>query len=147
MPINMNIKIITGRRGMNIKRILQEYDRDFEGYENILKFPETEICHSYDLCDCILKFIQKNYEENKNIVIITYSEVVLDATRLWVARNSFEGARCIMLINNSKLIESKINTVGEMDNWERGTFDIKQKILYELFKIRRNRESIKKENI
>ena len=57
----MNIKIITGRRGMNIKRILQEYDRDFEGYENILKFPETEICHSYDLCDCILKFIQKNY--------------------------------------------------------------------------------------
>ena len=43
MAINMNIKIITGRRGMNIKRILQEYDRDFEGYENILKFPETEI--------------------------------------------------------------------------------------------------------
>ena len=114
----MNIKIITGRRGMDIKGILQEYDRDFEGYENILKFPETEICHSYDLCDYILKFIQKNYEENKNIVIITYSEVVLDATRLWVARNSFEGAKCIMLINDSKLIESKINTVGEMDNWK-----------------------------
>ena len=57
----MNIKIITGRRGMDIKGILQEYDRDFEGYENILKFPETEICHSYDLCDYILKFIQKNY--------------------------------------------------------------------------------------
>lgn len=65
MAINMNIKIITGRRGMDIKGILQEYDRDFEGYENILKFPETEICHSYDLCDYILKFIQKNYEENK----------------------------------------------------------------------------------
>ena len=61
MPINMNIKIITGRRGMNIKRILQEYDRDFEGYENILKFPETEILRFRKRKILKRKFFEKRF--------------------------------------------------------------------------------------
>ena len=129
----MNIRVITGQQGVNI----------FEAYNgfvgNIILFPETEICHSYDLCEHVMQVVQKYFETDSDVNIVTYSEVVLDAIRLWVARNKFENAECVNVLLDGNCINTSIDKYGEMETWVNGVFDVKQVILRELFEIRKER--------
>ena len=129
----MKIRVITGQQGVNIFEVYNE----FAG--NIIKFPETKTCHSYDLCEHVMQVVQKYFETDSDVNIVTYSEVVLDAVRLWVARNKFEGAECINVLSDGNCINVSINKNGEMETWVKGVFDIKQIILRELFEIRKER--------
>lgn len=130
----MKIKIVTGQRGTNIEKKSCE----FQG-ETII-FPESKNCHSYDLCDYVMETIQESCNADRDLIIVTYSEVVLDATRLWIARNRFNGAECINVLTNGSYINVPINENGEMENWVGGVFDIKSIILKELFEIRQSRK-------
>lgn len=130
----MNIKIITGQKGTDIKNSAYK----FQG--SIILFPETQECHSYDLCEDVMRIVQKSFDSDRNLIIVTHSEVVLDAVRLWVARNSFEYAECVNVLSDGSFIDVPINKNGEMDKWINGVFDIKNVILRELFEIRRSRK-------
>ena len=135
----MRIWVITGQQNVDIL----EKSKDFntETYKGeVLEFPEVTPCHSYDLCEKILSLVHKYYEKDKNLIIVTYSEVVLDAVRLWVARNSFEYAECVNVLSDGSFINVPINKNGEMDKWINGVFDIKSVILRELFEIRKSRK-------
>lgn len=129
----MKIRVITGQQGVNIFEVYNE----FAG--NIIKFPETKTCHSYDLCEHVMRIVQDHFESDSDVDIVTYSEVVLDAVRLWVARNKFEGAECINVLLDGNCINVSIDKYGEMETWVNGVFDIKQVILKELFEIRKER--------
>ena len=129
----MRIRIITGQQGVDI---LNTY-KGFIG--NIIEFPESEICHTYDLCEHVMRIVQDNFETDSDVDIVTYSEVVLNAVRLWVARNKFEGAECVNILSDGNCINVQIDENGEMETWVNGVFDVKQVILKELFEIRKER--------
>lgn len=129
----MRIRVITGQQGIDILESANEFKCD------IIKFPETEICHSYDLCEHIMQIVQDYFDIDKCLIIVTYSEVVLDAVRLWVARNKFEDAECINVLSDGNIINVSIDENGNMKEWIGGVFDIKRIILRELFKIRKER--------
>lgn len=129
----MRIRVITGQQGIDILESAKEFKGD------IIKFPETEICHSYDLCEHITQIVQDHFDIDKCLIIVTYSEVVLDAVRLWVARNKFEDAECINVLSDGNIINVPIDENGDMKEWIGGVFDIKRIILRELFKIRKER--------
>ena len=129
----MRIRVITGQQGIDILESAKEFKGD------IIKFPETEICHSYDLCEHIMEIVKNHDDINKDLTIVTYSEIVLDAVRLWVARNKFEDAECVNVLSDGNIINVPIDENGDMKEWIGGVFDIKRIILRELFKIRKER--------
>ena len=129
----MRMRVITGQQGVDI---FNTY-KGFIG--NIIEFPESEIYHAYDLCEHVMRIVQDNFEADSDVDIVTYSEVVLDAVRLWVARNKFEGAECINVLSDGNCINAPIDKYGEMETWVNGVFDVKQVILRELFEIRKER--------
>lgn len=129
----MRIRVITGQQGIDILESTKEFKGD------IIKFPETEICHSYDLCEHIMQIVQDHFDIDKCLIIVTYSEVVLDAVRLWVARNKFEDAECVNVLSDGNIINVPIDENGDMKEWIDGVFDIKRIILRELLKIRKER--------
>lgn len=129
----MNIKVITGQQGSDIENSVYK----FKG--SIILFPETQQCHSYDLCEDVMRTVQKSFDSDRDLIIATYSEIVLDAVCLWVARNSFENAECINVLSDGSIVNVPINKNGELDRWIDGVFDIKMLILRELFEIRRSR--------
>lgn len=129
----MKIRVITGKQGVDIFNVY----KGFIG--NIIEFPESEICHAYDLCEHVMQAVQKHFESDSDVDIVTYSEVVLDAVRLWVARNKFEGAECVNILSDGNCINVQIDENGEMETWVNGVFDVKQVILKELFEIRKER--------
>ena len=130
----MKIKVITGQRGIDIEKSACK----FQG--TTITFPETQNCHPYDLCEDIMRTLQEFYEENRDLIIFTYSEVVLDSVRLWVARNSFEYTECINVLSDGNIVNVSIDKNGEMEKWIDGVFDIKRIILKELFEIRQSRK-------
>ena len=131
----MKIKVVTGQQGTNILEVSKSFDGD------LIEFPETEICHSYDLCEHVMQIVQEHVDrdKDKNLIIVTYSEIVLDAVRLWVARNKFENAECVNILSDGNCVNILINKNGEMEKWIDGVFDIKNIILKELFEIRKER--------
>ena len=129
----MRIRVITGQQGVDI----------FNAYKgfigNIIEFPESEICHAYDLCEHVMRIVQENFDADSDVDIVTYSEVVFDAVRLWIARNKFEGAERVTVLLDGNCINASIDKYGEMETWVNGVFDVKRVILRELFKIRKKR--------
>lgn len=131
----MKLRVITGQQGVDIFEKYKEFS------SNIIEFPETEVCHSYDLCEHVMKIVQDHFETDVDVDIVTYSEVVLDAVRLWVARNKFEDAECVNVLSDGNCINVPIDKYGEMETWVNGVFDVKSVILRELFEIRKDRQS------
>ena len=130
----MKIKIITGQRYGDLTKIAKNYN-------NIVYYPEAKEIHPYNLADNIVELCAKHYNENKDLIIVTYSEIVLDAVRLWGARTKHcDILECVNVLNNDEINIAKFNEFGEMDFWEDGVFDIKRIILKELFKIKRNKK-------
>lgn len=130
----MKIKIITGQRNGDFSQIAKNYN-------NIVYYPESKEIHPYNLADNILELCEKHYNENKDLIIVTYSEIVLDAVRLWGARAKHcDILECVNVLNNGEIRIAKFNEFGEMDFWEAGVFDIKTIILKELLEIRRNKK-------
>lgn len=107
----MNIKIITGQQGSDLLHYANKYDG------TKVEFPEVNICHSYDLCENVMEITQEYYDRDIDLIIVTYSEIVLDSIRLWVARNKFSNAECINVLSDGNYINVPINENGEMDRW------------------------------
>lgn len=127
----MKIKLVTGQRYGNLKKVVEE------GTDTIW-YPEAKEIHPYNLADNILELCEKHYNENKDLIIVTYSEIVLDAVRLWGARTKHcDILECVNVLNNGEIHIAKFNEFGEMEFWENGVFDIKSVILKELFETRR----------
>lgn len=130
----MEIKIVTGQRNADLAQIVRNYN-------NVEYYPESKRIHLYNLADNILELCKKHYNENKDLIIVTYSEIVLDAVRLWGARTKHcDILECVNVLNNGEIRIAKFNELGEMDFWEDGVFDIKTIILKELFEIRRHKK-------
>lgn len=131
----MRLRIISGQQGVDILEASKGYNDD------IIAFPEIKICHPYDLCEHVMREIQEYYDKNMDLNIVTYSEVVLDAARLWVARNQFENAECINILSNENLIIVPIDKYGELEKWVEGVFDTKMIVLRELIAIKIKRRN------
>lgn len=127
----MKIKVITGQQGANILEASKSFDGD------LVEFPETEICHSYDLCEHVMKIVQEHVDKDMNLIIVTYSEIVFDSVRLWIARNQFEDAECVNVLSDGDYLVVPIDKNGKIENWVNGVFDVKSIILRELLEIRK----------
>ena len=133
----MIIRIITGQRKADL---ISYYNNNFKSYKgDILLYPETKTWHSYDLTDNIMENVHEHINKNKDLIIITYSEIVLDAARLQMAKHSFKNGQCINVMDNNSVIKSDIDENGELSEWPTGVFDIKLVILKELFQIKKER--------
>lgn len=127
----MKIKLVTGQRYGNLKKAV------VEGIDTIW-YPEEKEIHNYDLVEEILELCDKYYNTDKDLIIVTYCECVLDAMRLWGARTKHcDILECHNVMNDGEIHIAKFNEFGEMEFWENGVFDIKSVILRELFETRR----------
>ena len=109
-------------------------------YEHVKYFPEEKTLHPYKLSKKILELCDMYFKANKDLAIVTYSEIVLDSIRLWGARTKHcDIVECINVLDNGETHIAKLNKFGGMDFWEDGVFDIKSVILKELLKIRYRR--------
>lgn len=94
----------------------------------------------YKLSERILKLCDAYFKSNEDLIITTYSEIVLDSVRLWGARTGHcDILKCISCMDNGEIRTSGFNKYGEMDVWENGIFDIKKVILKELLDIKRGK--------
>lgn len=85
-----------------------------------------------------MKLCDTYFKANEDLIITTYSEIVLDSVRLWGARTGHcDILKCINCMDNGEIRTSGFNEYGEMDVWENGIFDIKKVILKELFNIKK----------
>ena len=85
-----------------------------------------------------MKLCDTYFKANEDLIITTYSEIVLDSVRLWGARTgNCNLLKCISCMDNGEIRTSGFNEYGEMDVWEEGVFDIKRAILKELLEIKR----------
>lgn len=126
----MEIVIITGQRNGNLSVI--------GDYKHIRYFPEQITLHPYKLSEKILKLCDIYFKANEDLVIVTYSEIVLDSVRLWGTRTGHcDILKCINCMDNGEIRTSGFNEYGEMESWEEGVFDIKRAILKELLEIKR----------
>ncbi len=130
----MEIKIVTGQRNADLAQMVRTYN-------NVEYYPESKKIHPYNLVDNILELCEKHYNQNQDLIIVTYSEIVLDAIRLWGARTAHcDIVECINVLDNGETHIAKLNKFGGMDFWEDGVFDIKSVILKELLKIRKSKD-------
>ena len=128
----MEIMIITGQQNGNLYLPVK--------YEHVEYFPEEKTLHPYKLSKKILELCDMYFKSNKDLVITTYSEIVLDSIRLWGARTgNCNILKCINCMDNGEIHTSFFNEYGEMDTWEHGVFDIKENILKELLDIKRKK--------
>ena len=64
----MNIKIITGQQGVDIEK----YSCKFQS--TTIAFPESRNCHSYNLCEDVMKTVQEFYDVDKDLMfLVLYS--------------------------------------------------------------------------
>ena len=128
----MEIIIVTGQQNGNLYLA--------GNYEHVKYFPEQSTLHPYKLFEKILKLCDMYFKANEDLVITTYSEIVLDSVRLWGARTGHcDILKCISCMDNGEIRTSTFNEYGEMDVWENGIFDIKRIILKELLDIKREK--------
>ena len=128
----MEIIIVTGQQNGNLYLA--------GNYEHVKYFPEQDILHPYKLSERILELCDIYSKANEDLVIVTYSEIVLDSVRLWGARTGHcDILKCINCMDNGEIRTSGFNEYGEMDVWENGIFDIKKVILKELLDIKRGK--------
>ena len=128
----MEIIIVTGQRNGSLYLA--------GNYEHVKYFPEQSTLHPYKLSEKILKLCDTYFKANEDLIITTYSEIVLDSVRLWGARTGHcDILKCINCMDNGEISTSGFNEYGEMDVWENGIFDIKKVILKELFDIKRGK--------
>ena len=126
----MEITAVTGERDVNLNNWC--CDRQ----SNLIKFPEAKAIHPYDLFDEVMNIIQESFESDQDLIILTYSEIVFNTVRLWVARNHFEGALLVYMHDDRSGEAMPMSKDGEIDSWPRGMFDLEQKILHELIGIK-----------
>lgn len=128
----MEIIIITGQQNGSLYIPVK--------YEHVKYFPEERTLHPYRLFKKILELCDMYFKANKDLVITTYSEIVLDSIRLWGARTgNCDILKCINCMDNGEIHTSFFNEYGEMDTWENGVFDVKKVILKELLDIKRKK--------
>lgn len=128
----MEIIIITGQQNGNLHLA--------GDYEHVKYFPEQNTLHPYRLSERILELCDMYFKANKDLVIATYSEIVLDSARLWGARTgNCNILKCITCMDNGEVHTSTFNEYGEMNTLEHGVFDIKKAILKELLDIKRKK--------
>lgn len=126
----MTIKLVTGQRNGNLKKAVEE------GTDTIW-YPEAKEIHNYDLVEEILALCDKYYNADRNLIIVTYCECVLNAMRLWGSRTKHcDILECHNVMSNGEIHIAKFNEYGEMEFWEPGVFDIKSVILKELVESR-----------
>lgn len=111
----MKIKLITGQRYGELKKVVEgETDID------IVWYPEEKEIHNYDLIEEILELCDKYYNTDKDLIIVTYCECVLDAMRLWGARTKHcDILECHNVMNDGEIHIAKFNEYGEMEFWEK----------------------------
>ena len=103
----MEIIIVTGQRNGNLYLA--------GNYEHVKYFPEQSTLHPYKLSEEILKLCDTYFKANENLIITTYSEIVLDSVRLWGARTGHcDILKCINCMDNGEIRTSGFNEYGEM---------------------------------
>ena len=129
----MKITVVTGERGSIPNNWYWDRQSSFIG------FPEAKVIHQYDLFDEVMNIIQESFESDRDLIILTYSEIVFNTVRLWVTRNQFDKASLIYMHDGraSKIIAISKN--GEIDPWPQGMFNLEAKIMKELITVRMER--------
>lgn len=129
----MEIKVISGQRNANIEKALKKLNID-----NCIEYPEVEIIHNYDLSEKIMKLCDEYHTQNKDLKIITYSEIVVNSIRLWTIRtNNIDLFKMISVMDSGEIKETKMDESGELLEWENGVFDVQLVILNEILKAKK----------
>lgn len=128
----MKITIITGDCGVDVTNISCA-DKDIEN------LPERKILNQYDLSEYIYKKAEEMYIKNKNLTIITYSDVVFDTIRVFVRDCNYNfkysnydkkcSCECIFVDKDGKNNIYNILDTGKLAHWRDGMFDVKQELL------------------
>lgn len=128
----MKITIITGDRGVDVTNISCA-DEDIEN------LPERKILNQYDLSEYIYKKAEEMYIKNKDLTIITYSDVVFDTIRVFVRDcnynfkyNNYDkkcNSECIFVDKDGENNIYNILDTGKLAHCRDGMFDVKKELL------------------
>ena len=126
----MRIIIISGQRNADIQKALQQLNLN-----DCIQYPESEILHNYDLSEKVMELCDACHTQNRDLKIVTYSEIVVNSARLWAIRTNNIGLfKMVSVMDNGETRETKMDESGELIKWEDGVFDIQQLLLSEIFK-------------
>lgn len=79
----MKIVIISGQKNADIQKALQKLNLN-----DCIQYPESEILHNYDLSEKVMELCDACHTQNRDLKIITYSEIVVNSARLWAIRTN-----------------------------------------------------------
>ena len=122
----MKIVIISGQKNADIQKALQQLNLN-----DCIQYPESEILHNYDLSEKVMELCDACHTQNRDLKIITYSEIVVNSARLWAIRTNNIGLfKMVSVMDNGETRETKMDESGELIKWEDGVCSKKQKALY-----------------
>lgn len=103
--------------------------------KDILLFPEKEVLNlnQLTLWKRTEYFIEKHFLEKSNLFILTYSDIVLNAVRIWIRKYECESAMLHQIKRNGEDVCCKINDDGSINVWVEDIFDAYERTLIELF--------------
>ena len=126
--VNINKKFDTFVYGLKVNYNLKDDDII------IYKWPEKFMAHHpKTLYDKMKNFINEAIELNKHVIIMTYSDIVLNAIRVCIKKHQYNQRNCVyQYTDNEHFTISNINKDGCLDIWIDGIFDIWDNALTEL---------------
>lgn len=127
----MNITLITGQSQADLKGYITNM------HDIVYQYPESKPCHPVKLHQAIQLYLTEHYENDEDVFIATYSDVVFDSVRVWVTRNDFENTKVIMLTNDNSIVSGTIDSDGNVSHYLPEVNTIKVSLLKELYDIRR----------
>lgn len=131
----MKLEIMSGQPDANViepfMRIWNEVsdDKDF-----VLQYmwPERSVHHPKKLYEDTLRQVSEAIEKGHSLIILTYSVDVLNAFRVAVARNKFEGAKVHQILDNGEDVIADVDIHGGLSAWSPDVFDTWENALDEL---------------
>ena len=130
----MRLEIVTGTEKADVTSVFESLVYAYKD-ENIMKFPEMNILHPNTLYKEMKKVVREHIENDKDLFILTYSDHVLNATRVEIKGHQFEGALCRQVNDDNEEHVATISKNGELSYWENGVFDVWDNALIELLDI------------
>ena len=141
----MKLEIVSGQPKLGIldledkfRDILKQNNLHEEGIyivdseKHIMCFPETQVLHPKTLYDSIKKRVREHIESDKDLFILTYSEIVLNAVRVEIKNYEYEGGKCHQFLNDGTHTCTLIDKNGRMDYYQEDIFDVIDHSLIEI---------------
>lgn len=130
----MKIEIMSGQPQAPVMEKFFKLCTENGAKENdILFFPEKEILNQLTLWGKVESIVKTHLFKDRDLFIVTYSDIVLNAARIWIRKYECESAMLHQVKRSGEDVCCKINDDGSIDVWVEDIFDAYERTLIELF--------------